>query len=427
MARMHAFKSREKVMEKRMKMVRTTQLTAIASLMLASAAHAAVISYFGADFNIDGTADDGSTTGWHSTLAAKPGDIDGNNALGSDGWIRAVSGGQRGNPTRFLPGYIVAYTDSQANLAAAATSRIGDNANTVGSSYLIDAPAVNGSGVAITSGISASNNVNPSVAETQIQAWHRNVAGGAATVFAFTIQNVSQLTGETLRVGLLFDGLGFTADSTQSMNITQYTGGSPTVGGASASSPQLAYRGNGLDVAYFDFTGLANGDKFVITADANGSGAIQSHLVGITFDSAVLAPEIAVSGNSVNITDGDATPSSLDFTDFGSTTEGAPITKTFRVSNTGNASLTTSGLTLPAGYSIFEGLSSSIGAGLFDDFTVQLDAVSAGIYSGDISFVNNDSTENPFNFAITGEVVPEPTTLGLLAMGAIGLMRRRLR
>ena len=60
---------------------------------------------------------------------------------------------------------------------------------------------------------------------------------------------------------------------------------------------------------------------------------------------------------------------------------------------------------MPAGYSITEGLSSSIGAnGGYDDFTVQLTASAANTYSGQISFTNNDSDENPFNFSITGVV-----------------------
>lgn len=266
-----------------------------ALLLSAGTSQAAVISYYDADLNIDGNANDGSTTGWHSTSGVKPGDIDGDNALGTDGWIRAIAGGSRSNPTRFLPGYIVPYADNQANLAIATTSRIGDNTN-VYAGTLIDAPAVNASNVAITSGISASNNVNPSTTETQGTFWHRATGGNASIVFAFTMQNVSQLTGETLRVGLLFDAAISSSSSTQLLNITQYSGGSPTVGGASASSPQLAYRSDGLDVAYFDLTELANGDKFVITVDGAGTNGT-SHLVGLTFDSAIPEPGAAVIGS----------------------------------------------------------------------------------------------------------------------------------
>ena len=81
------------------------------------------------------------------------------------------------------------------------------------------------------------------------------------------------------------------------------------------------------------------------------------------------------------------------------------MSRTFRVTNSGPAAMTTGSLSVPAGYSITEGLSSSIGAnGGYDDFTVQLTASAANTYSGQISFTNNDSDENPFNFSITGVV-----------------------
>jgi len=109
--------------------------------------------------------------------------------------------------------------------------------------------------------------------------------------------------------------------------------------------------------------------------------------------------------------------------DFGTTTLGTTIQRTFAVYNTGTGDLTTSDLSVPIGYSIIEGLSASIG--LFDTFTVQLDALAAGTYTGDISFTNSD--ENLFNFAITGTVTPEPATLALLVVGLSALFARRRR
>src|SRR4029077_13084858 len=117
------------------------------------------------------------------------------------------------------------------------------------------------------------------------------------------------------------------------------------------------------------------------------------------------APEIAVSGNGVDITDGDTTPSGTDFTDFGSTTQGGSVIQhIFTVNNTGTSTLTTSGLTLPTGFTLVDGLLASIAPGGSDTFTVQLDTASTGTKSGQISFANNDSNENPFNFSITGTV-----------------------
>jgi len=115
-------------------------------------------------------------------------------------------------------------------------------------------------------------------------------------------------------------------------------------------------------------------------------------------------PEIETRGNSVVIADGDTTPSLADHTDFGTTTVGAPVSHTFTVRNEGTAALTTSGLTVPSGFTVTEGLSGSIAASGQDTFTVRLNATSAGTFQGDVSFGNNDSDENPFNFRIRGEV-----------------------
>lgn len=121
------------------------------------------------------------------------------------------------------------------------------------------------------------------------------------------------------------------------------------------------------------------------------------------------SPEIVVSGNSVTIADGDATPSSTDHTDFGSVVQGGTaVQRVFTVQNTGTADLTTSGLSVPSGFSIVEGLSATIAASSSDTFTVSLPTTTVGTFSGDISFTNNDSDEGTFNFAVTGEITAPP-------------------
>jgi hypothetical protein len=125
---------------------------------------------------------------------------------------------------------------------------------------------------------------------------------------------------------------------------------------------------------------------------------------------AVPAPEIVVSGDGNEIVDGDTTPDTADFTTFISTTVGTPTTRDFVIENTGNADLTLGTLSLPSGYSIVgtNPSGSTITAGNSVTFTVQLDAGATGTFDGEISIPNNDSDENPYNFAITGVVTTEP-------------------
>ena len=117
------------------------------------------------------------------------------------------------------------------------------------------------------------------------------------------------------------------------------------------------------------------------------------------------APEISVSWGGANIPDDETTPSSAEGTDFGSVTQGgSPVTRAFVVINSGNQTLTLGSPTLPMGFSLIEGLSPSIAPSGSDTFTVQLDTTTTGNKSGQISFSNNDSNENPFNFSIAGTV-----------------------
>lgn len=50
-----------------------------------------------------------------------------------------------------------------------------------------------------------------------------------------------------------------------------------------------------------------------------------------------------------------------------------------------------------------------VGPGGSTTLTLTLDAAAAGWYGGEVSFGNNDSNENPFNFWLDGYVNEPPT------------------
>ncbi len=111
-------------------------------------------------------------------------------------------------------------------------------------------------------------------------------------------------------------------------------------------------------------------------------------------------PEITVALGSTNVADNSTAP-----VQFGTVTKGqAGPTRTFRVKNDGQANLTLGAVSLPAGFTVTEGLTGTLAPGASDTFTVRLDTAVAGNKAGQISFANNDGNENPFNFAIAGTV-----------------------
>lgn len=112
-------------------------------------------------------------------------------------------------------------------------------------------------------------------------------------------------------------------------------------------------------------------------------------------------PEITVTAAGTNITDGGSFA-------LGATTIGTPISQSFTISNSGTTSLTLANLTIPAGFTVTQSFSATVGAGLTTTLGLQLEATAVGSYSGDLSFDTNDSDENPFNFTLSGEVLGIP-------------------
>jgi Ca2+-binding RTX toxin-like protein len=214
--------------------------------------------------------------------------------------------------------------------------------------------------------------------------------GGTPVQHTFTVTNNGNGTLDTSNFTL---PTGFTL--VEALNATIAPGQSDTF------TVQLDTSVNGIKTGQISF-GTNDGDSDPYNFTITGSVFTQGD------------PEVAVTGKGVNIVDNDPTPTTTDDTAFGTALVGATVTHTFTVNNTGNGTMFTSGLTLPAGFNLVEGLSASIAPGLSDTFTVALDTSIAGSKSGQISFTNNDSNENPFNFAISGTVVgaPEIVVLG---------------
>ncbi|WP_310560128.1 choice-of-anchor D domain-containing protein [Flavobacterium sp.] len=117
--------------------------------------------------------------------------------------------------------------------------------------------------------------------------------------------------------------------------------------------------------------------------------------------------EIAVSGNGINIADGETTPSSTDDTDLGGTNLQIPLVKTYTINNLGGAPLTVGTATITGAnaseFVIVGGaLPPSIPAQSSATFSISFTPTSTGNRTANISFTNNDSDENPFNFNIAG-------------------------
>ena len=157
-------------------------------------------------------------------------------------------------------------------------------------------------------------------------------------------------------------------------------------------------------------TSLNAGERFI----GVGSGPIATHTLALA--AVVPGSEIAVSGNGTNIVDGDTTPDSTDFTDFGGVaTTGVSLVHTFTISNPGTQPLTlgsvTVGGTNAPDFSITTQPATTVAVGGSTTFQVAFAPSDTGIRSATLSVTSNDSDESPFDFSIQGTGVANLLTV----------------
>lgn len=127
----------------------------------------------------------------------------------------------------------------------------------------------------------------------------------------------------------------------------------------------------------------------------------------------VAAPEINVTGNSVTIADGDTTPSAADFTDFGSVATGANFDRTFTIQNTGTVALTGGPVTFSgtnaADFSLLTAPTFPVAPNGSTTFTVRFTPGATGLRTATVNIPNNDTDENPYDYAIQGTGIASAT------------------
>jgi len=252
------------------------------------------------------------------------------------------------------------------------------------------------------------------------------LTGGEASAFTCSFSTVPATGTDTASIGLdsgdcatPFDGadeIAFINDLDQGtpevfmqfQNITSVT--------ISGSLAQDGTFGNGIQRPQCDpsagctlsFSGTDDdGDAFSFTlTNAAGAGDLDLDISTVTIG----APEISVSETGQGqgaVADGGTLAQ-------GSQAAGSALTLTFTVTNSGTSDLTiatatSSSLTNVTVNSIGAPSSTTVSSGGgTETFTVQYTPTIAGAFSFDLSFVNDDSDENPYNFTVSGTATGSP-------------------
>jgi len=256
--------------------------------------------------------------------------------------------------------------------------------NLQGESVAVIAPEIDvlGNGISI---IGDGTNV-PSIADDTD---YGQVGIGTPIEHLFTIQN-DGAANLTVNPSFILGSADFTITTVASSPILP---GQSTVIGVTYNSPDV-----GIDNA-----------QLLITNNDSDEG---NYLINIRGEGIALEPEMDVFGNSVEIVDGDTTPSVGDDTDYGQVdvTSGSVI-HTFTIENNGAADLN---LTDPTPFVTISGTnagdftisavpSSLIVATNSTTFQITFNPSAVGIRTATVSIANDDNDENPYNFDIQGE------------------------
>ena len=126
-----------------------------------------------------------------------------------------------------------------------------------------------------------------------------------------------------------------------------------------------------------------------------------------------VAPEINITGNGINISDGDTTPTTADDTDFGTTTASTNVVKTFTIQNTGTGALTVSSINMTTVTKFTIGgitLPTTITSGSSATFTVTFNSANSGTFTDTVTINNTDANEAAYDFALRATVSVAPCT-----------------
>lgn len=187
--------------------------------------------------------------------------------------------------------------------------------------------------------------------------------------------------------------------------------------GLAANTYRLYF--TGLPAGYAFTAQNAGGDDSVDSDVNTGTGESDAVVVGSnsfvsSIDAGVYqqsAPEITLKGNNVEILDGDNTPATADFTDFGSVdAQIDSVINTFNIFNAaGAATLTLNGTpkvaisgTNAADFYLKVEPAETIAAAASTSFDIRFIPLSEGLKSATVSIANTDSDENPYTFDIRG-------------------------
>jgi hypothetical protein len=273
--------------------------------------------------------------------------------------------------------YTVTYNLTGGNTATGSTAAM--TVTTAGSGTFTTSTLPNSGTTTITITNLASGGTTPNNCSSVIS------ANNSTSLTVNALPTITS-TAPDSRIGSGTVVLGATASAGTISWFAASTGGSALATGTSFTTPSIS-----TTTTYY-----------VETTNASCTSASRTAVIAT-----VNAPEIDILGNAISITDGDTTPSTTDWTEFGSMEISTGIiTKTFTIQNTGSSALSIGAITISgtnAGdFTVATSPSASIAVGGSATFSISFNPNVLGLKTAAISIINDDANENPYDFAIQG-------------------------
>lgn len=159
---------------------------------------------------------------------------------------------------------------------------------------------------------------------------------------------------------------------------------------------------NSTSDAQIVYTIPAGGDgTYTIEATSYAAGATGPYTLALDCSQGSAAPVLSVTVDGAAVHSGDTVS-------FGSTPQGTPVTKTFVLTNTGNADLTISSFNGTGDWSPAGTLPPLLHPGDTASFALRFNATNPGAASGTADLGNN-SAQNPFHILLSGMATMTPT------------------
>ncbi|WP_161499353.1 choice-of-anchor D domain-containing protein [Flavipsychrobacter stenotrophus] len=233
-----------------------------------------------------------------------------------------------------------------------------------------------------------------------------NIADGSIVTAASNNTNFGSVyTGSTQNKTFVIKNTGAGALSVSGINITGVNASEYTLIGAPTFPLTLA--ANDSQSINIRFAPLAGGSR-TATINIVNSDIDESHYDFAVAGNGIDSPEVNVTGNSVNIINGDLTPGTANNTDFGAVALGSNNTRTFVIQNLGYGTLSVAGINFTGvsatDFTVVGAPSFPIAVAMADSFTVtvRFTPSATGIRSAAIGINTNDADETNYSFAIQG-------------------------